>query len=261
MNPVFNQIVSSAERASSPVLWINVSPSLKRFDGKILRQLSHSQPVSYWQYVQEHDEASSMAEAIRLLHEYMQSIEQPQHLVGHGISGIIALLYARQYPEKVRSLTLLAVAAQPAINWHSHYYIQRQLIPCTQAQLLVQIAQSLFGNPLPYAPLPIINALAKDLAFSPSPHSLYQVTTLPEGGIEVPLMVCNAADDFVVTPPLARCWTEYFKPGDTLWQCPEGRHFFHYHHPELVSQHLHKFWWQVQQRESLMIQRSHQLVA
>jgi pimeloyl-ACP methyl ester carboxylesterase len=247
--------------SSRKVLWINVSPSLKRLDGELLRELSQTHQVTHWQYVQEHDEATSIATPIALLHEYIQSVDRPLHLVGHGISGIIALLYARQYPAKVRSLALLAVAAQPAINWHSHYYIQRQLMPCTQTQLLAQIAQSLLGNPLPYPPKSIVNALEKDLAFSPSPHSLYQVTTLPEGGISVPLMVCNAADDFVVTPPLARCWTEYFKPGDTLWQCPEGRHFFHYHHPELVSQHLSKFWRQVQQREYIAIARSQQLVA
>jgi pimeloyl-ACP methyl ester carboxylesterase len=257
MNPVFNATVSS----SSNVLWVNVSPSLKHFDGKILRQLSHTQKVAYWQYIQEHDEASSSQEAVRLLHQYLQSIEQPLHLVGHGISGVISLLYARQHPEKVRSLTLLGVAAQPAINWHSHYYIQRQIIPCTQVQLLARMARNLFGDPLPYPPRAIVSALAKDLDFSPSPHSLYQVTTLPEGGIEVPLIVCNAADDFVVTPPLARCWTEHFKPGDTLWECPEGRHFFHYHYPELVSQHLLKFWRQVQQREQLTIARSQQLAA
>jgi pimeloyl-ACP methyl ester carboxylesterase len=257
MNSVFDHTVSSTGK----VLWVNVSPSLKRFDCKILRQLGRTQTVSYWEYIQERDEAASIQEAVSLLHEYMRSVDQPLHLVGHGVSGIIALLYARQYPKQVRSLTLLAVASQPAINWHSHYYIQRQLMPCTQAQLLAQIAQSLFGNPLPYPPMPIINALAKDLELSPSPHSLYQVKTLPEGGIKMPLMVCNAADDFVVTPPLARCWIEYFKPGDTLWQCPSGRHFFHYYHPELVSQHLHKFWWHVQQREQLTAKRSRRLAA
>jgi pimeloyl-ACP methyl ester carboxylesterase len=108
----------------------------------------------------------------------LQDAEQPYHLVGHGMSGIVALLFARQYPEKVRSLTLLAIAAQPAINWHSHYYIQRQLMPCTQVQLLAQIAQSLFGTPLPESVMPLVSALAKDLELAPSPHSLYQVATL-----------------------------------------------------------------------------------
>jgi pimeloyl-ACP methyl ester carboxylesterase len=258
---IMNAVLDLAMNSGSQVLWVNVSPSLKRFDCKLVRHLSRTHAVAYWQYIQENDEPSSISEAVALLHEYVQTAEQPLHLVGHGISGIIALLYARQHPENVRSLALLAVAPQPAINWHSHYYVQRQLMPCTQSQLLAQMAQSLFGRPLPYPPLPIVNALAKDLAFSPSPHSLYQITTLPEGGINAPLMVCTAEDDFVVTAPLARAWTSHFKPGDTLWQSPGGHHFFHYYHPELVSQQLRKFWRQVQQREQLVGMRVQQLVA
>jgi pimeloyl-ACP methyl ester carboxylesterase len=231
------------------MLWLNVSRSFKRFDQPILQRLGRDLPISYWEYLQEEDEASSIPTAVDLLDKYVSSMASPVHLVGHGLSGVVALSYARQFPDRVRSLCLLAVAAQPAITWQSQYYAKRQQLPCSQVQLLAQVAQTLFGQTLPYAPTAIVQALCKDLAASPSPHSLYQVSALPEGGVTMPLMVCSSKTDAVVTPPLARRWIEFFKPGDTWWQCPDGEHFFHHRQPELVASQLLKFWHQTQQRQ------------
>jgi pimeloyl-ACP methyl ester carboxylesterase len=231
------------------ILWLNVSPSFRRFDQPILRRLSQDVPISYWEYFQEKDEASSIQNAVMRLHDYLESIDQPVHLVGHGMSGVIALTYARQFPARVRSLSLLAVAAQPGVTWQTHYYVQRQLLPCSQEQLLAQIAYALFGRTLPHTPIAMVQALMRDLERSPSPHSLYQINVLPEGGVNMPLMIGSSQTDFVLTPPLMERWTHFFKPGDTFWQCPEGHHFFHYSQTELVAGQLLKFWRQVQQRE------------
>jgi pimeloyl-ACP methyl ester carboxylesterase len=235
--------------ATASILWLNVSPTFKRFDQLILQRLCRDVPIAYWEYIQEEDEASSIQSAVDLLHEYILSIGHPVDLVGHGLSGVVALTYARQFPDRVRSLSLLAVAAQPGITWHSHYYVQRQLLPCSQVQLLAQIAHALFGRSLPHAPMTIVRILAKDLAVSPSPHSLYKMNVLPEGGVKMPLMICSSQTDFVITPPLVNRWIDFFKPGDTFWQCPDGDHFFHHRHPVLVANQLLKFWQQVRSRE------------
>lgn len=230
---------------SFDVLWLNASSSLKGFDQPLLRYLSQHLTVAQWEYSQSDDEASSLETAVMLLHDFLQ-YHPPVHLAGHGLSGVLGLTYARRFPEQVRSLTLLSVAAQPAITWQTHYYVQRQLIACSRQQLLACIVRSLFGQQLPHS-LPfgikdLIRLLARDLEASPSPHSLFKLARLPKGGVPMPLMVCGSKTDPIVHPPALQEWLECFKSDDTLWQCPDGRHFFHYFYPQLVGEQLLQFW-------------------
>ncbi len=222
-------------------LWINVSPHLQYFDRPLLRCLSQSLPIAQWQYVQTDDEGSSFDEALTLLHQHLCHHDRPLHLLGHGLSGVLGLVYARFYPERVRSLTLLAVAAQPAITWHAHYYVQRHLLPWSQSYLLAQTVRSLFGPHLPTPANLLVNALEQDLATAPSFHSLLKLEQLPQGGIAAPLLVCSSKTDTVVHPPLAQAWEPWCKPTDRLWECPVGRHFFHYFCSRLVAQQILEF--------------------
>ncbi len=227
---------------SFDVLWLNASPSLKYFDRPLLQVLSRHFTIAQWEYHQSKDEASSLDKAVLLLHDYLSQRTQPIHLVGHGMSGVLGLTYARRFPERVRSLSLLAVAAQPAITWQAHYYVQRQLIACSHQQLLACTIRSLFGAPMPYPIKDLIVALKRDLEEAPSPHSLFKLANLPRGGVTVPLLVCGSKTDPVVHPPVLQEWLPYFKGGDRLWQCPDGRHFFHYFHPQMVGEQLLRFW-------------------
>lgn len=228
--------------SSFDVLWLNASPSLKHFDQPLLQVLAPHRPVAQWEYKQSQDEASSLDQAVMLLDDYLKSQPHTLHLVGHGISGVLGLTYARRYPERVRSLTLLAVAAQPAVTWQAHYYVQRQLIACSRQQLLACTTRSLFGRQLPYAVKALVTSLRRDLEESPSPHSLFKLATLPKGGVTMPLLVCGSKDDPIVHPPTLQEWLAYFKADDTLWQCPDGHHFFHYFQPHMVGEQLLRFW-------------------
>lgn len=228
------------------VLWLSASPSLKHFDQPLLRYLSSQLVVARWEYSQDKDEASSLETAIVLLHDYLKGCKRPVHLAGHGISGVLGLMYARRFPEQVRSLTLLSVAAQPSITWQAHYYVQRQLIACSRQQLLACIIRSLFGcqlpNRFPYGIKDLVVSLQRDLEEAPSPHSLFKLAHLPRGGVTMPLMVCGSKTDPVVHPPALQEWLTCFKSDDTLWQCPDGRHFFHYFYPQLVGEQILRFW-------------------
>ncbi len=233
------------------VLWLNVSPRLKWADRPLVNQLSQSTRLAYWEYVQTADEGSSIDQAVAVLHDCLRDRPRPVHLIGHGLSGVVALMYARRYPQNVRSLALLAVAAQPAITWQAHYYAQRSLIPCSQERILGQTVRSLFGQHLPASVQTLVQALAQDLATAPSPHSIFQIGTLPQGAIAPALMVCGSETDAIVTPPMLRAWIPYFKPGDTLWQATSGHHFFHYYQAAIVHQQITKFWRQTAQRHML----------
>ncbi|MHC5938967.1 alpha/beta fold hydrolase, partial [Nostoc sp.] len=112
---------------SFDVLWLSASPVLQRFDKPLLDYLSGYISVAQWEYQQTKDEGSSIEQAVELLCDFLEWRDRPVHLAGHGVGGAIALSYARRFPQKVRSLTLLALASQPANTWHAHYYFQRQL--------------------------------------------------------------------------------------------------------------------------------------
>jgi pimeloyl-ACP methyl ester carboxylesterase len=224
------------------VVWLNTSSALKRFDQPLLQYLSRYRNIAQWEYQQTRDEGSSVDEAVLLLGDFLDFCPDPVHLAGHGISGAIALSYARRYPQKVRSLTLLAVASQPANTWHAHYYLQRQMFSISREQVLANTVRSLFGKQPAHTTKRLITVLDKDLEQSPSPHSLFKLMYLPKGGVSMPMMVCGSKTDSVVNPPALHDWRNWFKPEDRLWEFPQGYHFFHYFHPQQVGEQILKFW-------------------
>ena len=88
------------------ILWINVSPALKVFNQHFLQELSKSYKVATWDYTQSLDEGASLDNTIQLLHEYLSQSDRPLHLMGHGTGGLLALLYAYNYPKKISNIWL-----------------------------------------------------------------------------------------------------------------------------------------------------------
>jgi pimeloyl-ACP methyl ester carboxylesterase len=106
-------------------IWLNANPSFRVFENQLINHLSARMPIAIWEYIQEPDEPSCLEIALTLLHDYLKYQAKPIHLIGHSTGGLIGLLYARKYPERVKSLTLLAVGANPAIDWQVHYYARK----------------------------------------------------------------------------------------------------------------------------------------
>lgn len=229
----------------SAALWLSVSPCLKRFDQRLLVHLAQKTQISCWDYAQTADEPCCLPIAVTLLHDYLKQCDRPVHLLGHGISGVVGLCYAQQYPQRVRSLTLISVGAHPAVSWHAHYYALRQLLPCRRDIILGQMARLLFGVQNTAAMNALVKLLQQDLDTQLTLHSLVQQTTLPTGGIEPPLLVCHGAHDVVVDSNTQVHWQNWLKTGDRLWQCPEGKHFFHYDYPQRVAQVIQDYWQQM----------------
>lgn len=224
------------------VLWLNVSPSLQRFDQPLIRYLSQQVLIAQWEYQQSQDEPSAMDIPVVLLHDYLKSHHQPIHLIGHSIGGLVGLLYARQYPERVKSLTLLSVGVHPATDWQAHYYVQLQLLRCSRQMLLTQMVYTLFGDRNRQTTKGLVRILEQDLKQSPSPHSLLKRVSIASGGVSVPLMVCGSRDDSIVDPNELHGWLSCFKEGDRLWECVEGGHFFHHQNPQAVGEQILDFW-------------------
>lgn len=233
---------SQAVKSSPNAVWLNVSPGLHRLDGKLLGCLARHCDLFHWAYRQTPDEAGSLTVALSLLHDYFQEQSRPVHLLGHGLGGLLGLLYARQQPRRVRSLTLLAVGINPMVDWQAYYYAQLEKQPCSRRQILTQMAYTLFG----YQARPLINSwiklLEEDLAHSPSPHSLLQRVSLFPGGVPVPLLVCGGQDDAIIDSNQIQGWQPWLKPGDRIWHCRDGRHFFHAAFPQQVASQILSFW-------------------
>jgi len=224
-------------------LWINVSPPLQGFDRPLLKDLSQHTSIARWEYAQTPDEPNSLETALVLLHDYLKHRDRPIHLLGHSTGGLLGLLYARQHPERVRSLTLLSVGVNPAVDWQAHYYTQRRLLPCEQQTILRQMVYGLLGCPPKDTREMVVELLERDLYQSLSPHSLVLSKSLLPIAVEVPLLVCGSVDDTVIDPNQLRGWQQHFQHSvSRLWVCPGGRYFFHYFYPEQVSEQIVQFW-------------------
>lgn len=234
--------------ATAPV-WINANPSFKHFDGRIVRYLSNQVPIAYWEYGQTLDEASSLEIAVTLLHDYLKSKSQTINLVGHGTGGLLGLLYARKYPKRVKSLTLLGVGSAPSIDWQAHYYQMRKLLPCSQEIVLGRMVQMMFGYQSRSNTKNLVEILQQDLSTAPTAHSLYRLNRIKSGGVSMPLMVCGSKNDGIADRSALDGWQEHLKENDLLWTTPNGHHFFHYFYPDYTGRKIIKFWRNVELKQ------------
>ncbi|MBJ7901671.1 MAG: alpha/beta fold hydrolase [Cyanobacteria bacterium RI_101] len=223
-------------------LWLNFSPALRRFDRPLLKKLSQERAILEWDYTHTPDEPNSLEGALNLLGEYLRDCPHPLHLIGHSTSGLLALLYARQYPSRVKSLTLLSVGVYPALDWQAHYYAQANLLNCSRYFLLSQIANNLVNCHCLSQTQAMVEILEEDLITSLSPHSLYRQLIILPNHVPVPLLVATGQEDVVVDPALFSGWRRWQKDRDRLWLCPGGKYFFHYDYPEMTARQLREFW-------------------
>ncbi|MEO0405758.1 MAG: alpha/beta hydrolase [Cyanobacteria bacterium P01_A01_bin.135] len=224
------------------VLWLDLNAGFRRLNRALLHRLAMRHQVAHWAYEQTPDEPCSLEVCVTLLHDYIKQRDRPLHLIGHSTGGLVGLLYARQYPERITSLTLLSVGVNPAIDWKAHYYAQLRQMHCSRTRLLAQIVYALFGQPPRHLLSHWATVLEQDLIQSFSLHSLTQTLSLIPSGVPVPLLVCGGSEDAIVDPAQIQGWQPWLKPGDRVWLCPEGRHFFHDTHAEAVADEVLSFW-------------------
>lgn len=233
-------------------IWIAANHSFQRFDNKLIHYLSKQKTISRWEYYQHQDEPSCYKVALELLEDYLNSTQQPINLIGHGTGGLLGLLYARKYPEKVKSLTLLGVGCYPSVDWQAHYYALREFLSCSQRIALAQMVQKMFGQQNQYNTKGLSKILQQDLKTSPSPHSIFRKVSIKNRKIETPLMVCGSRNDSIVDRNSLRGWEKYLKPEDVIWELPQGNHFFHYFYPEEVSKQVLGFWQTVERGQNTL---------
>lgn len=224
------------------VLWLSVSPSFQRLDQKLLMALSQHTQVARWAYQQTPDEPSSLGGAIALLHDYLKQCDRPLHLAGHSTGGLLGLLYARQFPHRVKSLTLLSVGVNPTVDWKAHYYTQLELLPCSRTRVLTQMVHMLLGRQPAHVTKGWLKRLEQDLMRSLSLHSLTQRFSVFPASAPIPLLICGGETDAIVDPTQIQGWQPWLKPSDRIWICPNGRHFFQAAQPQAIAREMLDFW-------------------
>ncbi|MEO1093984.1 MAG: alpha/beta hydrolase [Cyanobacteria bacterium J06638_28] len=232
------------------VLWLSVNPNFRRLEQPLLVQLTEHHTVSHWSYCQTPDEPCSLDIALTLLHDSLKAYDRALHIIGHGTGGVLGILYARQFPRRVKSLTLLGVGANPAVDWKAHYYTQLEQLSCSRSCVLTQMVHSLFGKQCNHCLQGLRELLERDLMESLSLHSLAKRFSLFPGNVPVPLLVCGGQEDAIVDSVQLQSWQPWLKDGDRLWLCPDGRHFFHATHPARSSEQILDFWHQVESTAS-----------
>lgn len=224
-------------------VWLTPNPMFHPFHSPLLNSLSQLGSIAHWEYLQNQDEGSCLENAFQSLQDYLETVSQPIHLIGHGLGGWLGLLYSRRFPAKVQSLTLLSVGVDPALDWQAYYYSLYKHLRCPKHIILEQMVYNLFGDQNKTMTRYLLEVLRRDLLSSPSPHSLYQQINGEKGGVDVPLFVCGSEDDLVVSPTAIKSWNCYFQSGqDQVWLIPYGHHFFHYFYPSVVAPQILKFW-------------------
>lgn len=227
---------------SFDTLWLNTNPYLLRFNLPIVKYLSRHVNIAQWEYSQTEDEGTSLDIAIELLDDYISLLKKPINLIGHSTCGLLGLLYAQKYPEKVKSLVILGVGINPALDWISYYYLLRTNFHCSRERILARVASYLFGYHNQYYQKAFIGLLEKALLYSLSPHSLYQCTNFSIEQIASPLMICGSEKDKIISWEEMIKWKTHLKSQDRLWQSNQKEHFFHYFQPALVGQNILDFW-------------------
>ena len=228
--------------AQDKVLWIDLQPTLHCLNKRVAQLLSRSFAVQRWSFQHDLDESCSVATVHHLLRQTLEASSEPFHLVGHGISGTVACLFAEKYPGLVKSLTMMSVDTLSANHWSSHYLEMRGQLPSSRQVLLRHLSSLLFTstNSRAVEALPCLLAKCLDTEFiQGSIIHQQQISNLQSP--PAPLLVLNGEYDFVVDNNAHSRWSETLKSGDRYVCMKKGRHFFQFDQSQMVADLISSF--------------------
>ena len=212
---------------TSQILWVDLQPSMYCLFKRTAQTLGQHFKVKRWSFEHDLDESCDVEVVHSLLRQTIENSSTPVHLIGHGISGTIAYLYAQKYPKKILSVSVLSVDTYSTNQWTSHYQSMRSQLPCSRFQILSHLSRLLVDSQTEQVELIVTRLLAKCLDNDFVYGSIVKSQTIMNlNKAEVPILVINGEKDFVVDEQSHNRWRQYLKPGDCYQKIANGRHFF-----------------------------------
>ena len=212
---------------TSRILWIDLQPSLYCLFKRTAQTLGQNFKVKRWAFEHDLDESCDVEVVHRLLRQTIENCSNPVHLVGHGISGTIAYLYAQKYPKNISTVSVLSVDTHATNQWTSHYQSMRSQLPCSRFHVLSHLSRLLVDRQTEQVGHIMTRLLAKCLDNDFVYGSIVKSQTIPNLiKAEVPILVINGERDFVVDERSHDRWRNNLKPGDCYQKVANGRHFF-----------------------------------
>ena len=212
---------------NSKILWIDLQPSLYSLLKRTVQTLGQHVKVKRWALEHDLDESCDVEVVHSLLRQTIENCSTPVHLVGHGISGTVAYLYAQKYPDNIYSVSVLSVDTRSTNQWTSHYQSMRSQLPCSRYHILTHLSRLLVGKQTEKVVHIITRLLAKCLDNDFVYGSIVQSQTITNlSKAVVPILVINGENDFVVDKQSYERWKHNLKPGDCYQEIAQGRHFF-----------------------------------
>ena len=226
----------------SSILWLDLQPSLFCFNKRLACVLSQSRHVRRWSFQHDLDEICSLSTIFNLLQETLDELDQPPHVIAHGVSGTVAALFSKQFPRLFKSLTLLSVDSISANQWSSHYLEMRRQLPCSRSRILSHIIPLLFEKDFGDANLVLPGLFAKCLDSDYISGSIASHSSLSNlSTIDIPLSIINGSHDFVIDQNSFQRWKPHLKNGDRFFSLPGGRHFSQFSQPKLFGTMINSF--------------------
>ena len=212
---------------TSQILWIDLQPSLYCLFKRTVQTLSQQIKVKRWSFEHDLDESCDVKVVHSLLRQTIENSSTPVHLIGHGISGTIAYLYAQKNPRNILSVSVLSVDTHSTNQWTSHYQSMRSQLPCSRFHILSHLGRLLVDRQTEQVGHIMTRLLAKCLDNDFVYGSILKSQTIRNlNKTEVPILVINGEKDFVVDEQSYGRWKHYLKPGDCYQIIKNGRHFF-----------------------------------
>ena len=134
--------------STSQILWIDLQPSLYCLFKRTAQSLGQHFEVKRWSFEHDLDESCDVEVVHSLMRHTIENSSNPVHLIGHGISGTIAYLFAQKYPNNISSVSVLSVDTHSTNQWTSHYQSMRSQLPCSRFHILSHLSRLLVDRKL-----------------------------------------------------------------------------------------------------------------
>src|SRR3989440_8241224 len=248
--------------AGEPLVFVPILEHLEFVYARQIRALSSSRRVIMYRRQQSRKRSVQLVERAEELRHILDSLELQQvDLVGHGDAAMVLFEFATRYPERCRSLIIIAQGADYEIAPHPFIWLLHELfvrlpvehfLPAWFLRRIVinyiMASRRAAAKPIPGLPRHLIEEQFSKIELWPF---VYKFSVLPVihyydmrarlAALTMPILLINRLDD-VLSPEAKTHWLSQQLPNCAGYHVvPGGERFFMYSQAETVNQLIEPF--------------------